>query len=144
VVPPPGSRAVAALDRGWSGTSETLVLVLTGQVEQDDVPRLCARACELLAGSIATEVVCDVRDLQEPSLTTVETLARLQLAVRQRGLRVTLRDPSERLLELLRFIGLEQALPACASVVDAKRKPEQREEPLGVEKEADPRDGSIR
>ena len=103
----------------------TLVLVLSGVVEREDVPGLCRRACALLESGGAVRVVCDVGALNDPDAVTVETLARLQLAARHRGMQVHLSNASQRLLELLDLVGLSEALPPCgASGVEVRGQPE--------------------
>jgi ABC-type transporter Mla MlaB component len=57
-----------------------------------------------------TNVVCDVACARADVLT-VEALARLQLAARRHGCRVTLRHASEELLQLIAFMGLRDVLP---------------------------------
>jgi hypothetical protein len=58
---------------------------------------------------MATEVPCDVRCL-EATAVTVDALARLQLAALRAGCRVSLRNASPELLELISFIGLKDVL----------------------------------
>jgi hypothetical protein len=86
--------------------------------------------------------VCDVGALVEPDVAAVEALARLQLAARRSGCRITLYDVPPQLGGLLELMGLGDIFPP-ASTVEAWRKPEQREQPLGVEEEADPGDRLI-
>jgi hypothetical protein len=62
--------------------------------------------------------------------STVDALARLQLAARRAGVDLRLRHATRELRELLAFAGLEEALR-----VEARRQPEEREERLGVEEE---------
>ncbi|HZT15236.1 MAG TPA: hypothetical protein VFA19_04760 [Gaiellaceae bacterium] len=64
------------------------------------------------------------------TLAVVETLARLQLALRRRGGELRLLDAPPELAELLRFAGLAEALG-----LEPGRQPEEREERLGVEEE---------
>ena len=45
-------------------------------------------------------------------LVTVEALARLQLAAHRYGCRVTLRNASAELLDLVAFMGLRDVIPA--------------------------------
>lgn len=80
-------------------------------------------------------VVCDVRGLDRPDLQTIDVLARLQLAVKTLGGSLRLRGATGELEELLKLVGLRETLG-----VEAVGEPEQREEPLGVEEEADPGD----
>jgi ABC-type transporter Mla MlaB component len=91
--------------------------------------------------------VCDVGALVEPDVTAVDALARLQLAARRSGCRITLQGVGPELWDLLELMGLRDVLPACgpsnASAFEAVRQPEEREEPLRVEEEADPGDASV-
>jgi STAS domain len=74
-------------------------------------------------------IVCDVRDAAA-SLRTLAALARLQLAARRVGGEIRLRRASPELRELLDVTGLGEVLR-----LEARREPEEREEPLGVEEE---------
>jgi hypothetical protein len=65
-----------------------------------------------------------------PSLGTLDVLARLQLAARRRGCEIRLVRASPELRELIKFAGLEAALP-----VKPGREAEQWEEGVGVEEE---------
>ncbi|WP_159074344.1 STAS domain-containing protein [Streptomyces dioscori] len=107
------------------------VLVLPGPVTKDDVPRLCEAVRARLQDTTARVVVCDVRDLGPPGLTTVDALARMQLAARRAGGRLRLRAPDPALRALLALV----ALP-----FELERQPEQREPPLRVEEAVKPRD----
>ena len=71
-------------------------------------------------------------------LGTVDALARLQLAVHELGGRVCLRAAPEELVELLVLAGLREVLGEERALRDGGRQAEEREEPLGVEEEADP------
>ena len=57
-----------------------------------------------------TIVACDVA-CARADVATVEALARLQLAARRHGCRVTLRHASEELRQLIAFMGLRDVLP---------------------------------
>jgi hypothetical protein len=67
---------------------------------------------------------------EEIDLADVDVLARLQLAARRVGCSIQLRDPDQRLVELLRLAGLTAVVPAVAgiSVVEVRGQPEGREE----------------
>lgn len=97
---------------------------------------LCEHVRTLVAGGDG-RIVCDVAALTDPDLGTVDALARLQLAVKRLGGSIRLRGTSTRLEELLALTGLCEVTPLC---VEAVRQTEEREEPLGVEEEADPGD----
>jgi ABC-type transporter Mla MlaB component len=80
-----------------------------GPIARSDLPDLCERVCKVLAESSSAVVGCDVRGV-EPDAVTVEALARLQLAARRRGCRVRLFYASDRLRELVAFMGLTDVL----------------------------------
>jgi hypothetical protein len=65
-----------------------------------------------------------------PTGATVDRLARQQLAARRAGRHIRLRGASVDLERLIAFAGLDRVL--C---VEPRGQAEQREEPLGVEKE---------
>jgi ABC-type transporter Mla MlaB component len=105
---------MAMSSRGAGGpihmaASAELAFSIHGPIERSDLPGLCDRVCRLLADSEAELVACDVRGV-EPDAVTVEALARLQLAVQRRGCRVRLVHASDRLCELVAFMGLTDVL----------------------------------
>jgi hypothetical protein len=55
------------------------------------------------------DIVCDVSEVA-CNAVTVDALARLQFAVRRRGGRLRIRQPSADLLELIAFMGLCEVL----------------------------------
>jgi hypothetical protein len=59
---------------------------------------------------MATVVPCDVRCLGAEA-AVVDALARLQLAAMRCGCRISMRNASPELVELIAFIGLEEVLP---------------------------------
>jgi hypothetical protein len=59
---------------------------------------------------MATVVPCDVRCLRADA-AVVDALARLQLVAMRRDWRISLHNASPELVELIAFIGLEEALP---------------------------------
>lgn len=65
-------------------------------------------------------------------LSAIDALARLALAARRAGIELRLRKVSEELRELLVLAGLEEVLG-----VEPRGQPEEREERLGVEEEAE-------
>ncbi len=73
-----------------------------------------------------------------PDAVTVDVLARVQLAARRVGFDARLRDASDELLDLIAFAGLAGVLR-----VELKRKPEEREERLGLEEERELDDPSV-
>ena len=77
-------------------------------------------------------LVCDARAIRRPHLGTVERLARLRLVARRLGFDLRVANASRELGDLLVFAGLEEALG-----VEPRRQAEEREQPLGVEEEAE-------
>ncbi|MFE9683579.1 STAS domain-containing protein [Streptomyces sp. NPDC002701] len=100
------------------------VLVLPGPVTRDEVPRWCEAVRARLEHTGAHVVVCDVAGLGPPGLTTVDVLARMQLAARRAGGSIRLRAPDPALRSLLALVGLR---------FEVEGQPEQREPPLRVE-----------
>jgi ABC-type transporter Mla MlaB component len=82
-----------------------------GPLTAADLPGLCDRVCALLERSAAGVAYCDVGSV-EADAVTVDALARLQLAAHRHGCQVRLRNASDELLELVRFMGLRDVLPA--------------------------------
>ena len=72
------------------------------------------------------------------TLAVVETLARLQLALRRRGGELRLLDAPPELAELVRLAGLADALG-----LEPRRQPEEREEGLRVEEEGELGDSAV-
>ena len=77
----------------------------------------------------SNEIVCDVGALV-PDVVTIAILARLQLAARQLGVELRLRNVSLELGGLLELTGLRDVLG-----VEAEGQAEEREQRLGVEEE---------
>ena len=100
-----------------------------------DMPALLDRAERLLKEGHDTPLECDVAELQDPDLATVEALARVELTAMRVGGGICLRGASVELLELLAFCGLPIEL-----VLEAEGQAEEREEARGVEEEGDPTD----
>ena len=115
-----------------------MVLALGGSIARADIPGLCERARVLLDGSDADLVVCDVGALVDPEAATVDALARLQLTARRLGRTVRLRHAASGLRDLLALAGLCDVVPLCADLpFEPRGQAEDREQGLGVEKEAD-------
>jgi ABC-type transporter Mla MlaB component len=83
---------------------------IRGPIDRTDVPGLCDRVCALLRESGTSLVLCDVSGV-EPSVVTVDALARLQLGAQRNGCRIHLRNASSALRELVAFMGLGDVLP---------------------------------
>jgi len=92
----------------------TLALVVAGVVDDQAIEALCARLRRLLADDCSAApgapVTCDVGNVAAPDLVTVNALARLQLVAERRGRSIRLQQPSPVLVELIRFVGLEDVL----------------------------------
>lgn len=112
-----------------------IIVTVRGRITRRDLHALCRRLRALLAVRDPAPVVCDVSGLIQPDAVAVEALARMQLAARRLGFRVTLRGASASLLELLALAGLAGVIP-----LEDRRQAEQREEPVGVQEEAEPDD----
>ncbi len=82
-------------------------------IARADIPALCDRLRLLLGARPRTTVLCDVRALDAPDLTTVEALLRLQLTARRLGHGIRLCHVPERLGLLLTVTGLAEILPAA-------------------------------
>ena len=100
-----------------------------------DVNALCDRAERLLKDGPGTGLDCDVAEVADPDLVTIEALARVGLAARRLGADVRLRGASVELLDLLAFCGLPMRL-----VLEAEGQAEERKESRRVEEEGDPAD----
>jgi ABC-type transporter Mla MlaB component len=92
------------------GSSPTTTFAITGPIGPADLPGLCARVCAILEESRAEVALCDVAGVPVDA-TTVDALARLQLAAHRRNCFVRLRNASGDLLDLVAFMGLENVLP---------------------------------
>jgi ABC-type transporter Mla MlaB component len=88
----------------------TTAFAIWGPIGRDDLPGLCDRVCALLAESDADVALCDVRGVAADAVT-VDALARLQLGARRHGCLVRLRNASDELRALVRFMGLTAVLP---------------------------------
>lgn len=98
----------------------------------------------MLDGDDAERLVCDVAAIRVPDAVTVDALARIQLIARRHGRRITLRDASRELQELLDLMGLGDVIPCGeGSGIEARRQTEEREQGGGVEEEGDPADRSL-
>jgi hypothetical protein len=78
----------------------------------------------------SARIVLDCGSLGAPTATTIDQIARLQLAVRRRGARLDLKDACSELVDLIGFCGLEGVLR-----VESRRQAEEGEHLCGVEEE---------
>jgi anti-anti-sigma regulatory factor len=77
-------------------------------------------------------LVLDCSPLERPDCSTIERIARLQLAVQRCGLELRLRNPNHPLLELIDLAGLAGVL-----LVEAGWQPEEREKRCCVQEESE-------
>ncbi|MCI0633615.1 MAG: STAS domain-containing protein [Actinobacteria bacterium] len=129
-------------------TNERPRLVLGGPIARDDIPALCKRVHAIVDSCDADPVHCDVGGLDEPDALTVDALARLQLTALRLGRRLGFEDACGELRDLVELLGLADVLPCAepcaeASGIEPRRQPEEREQPLDVQEEADPHDRSV-
>jgi hypothetical protein len=116
-----------------------IVVAIDGPTARADV--LCERLRQRMESSGARLALCDVGAIVDPNLDTVDALARLQLTARRLGCRIRLRAACGELQELLALIGLDDVVPLSAELpLEPRRQAEEREQPRGVEEEADPGD----
>ena len=78
------------------------------------VPALCTQLRSILDAAPTTDVLCDVDELTDPDLVTIDALARLQLTARRLGGSIRLCNARQELLELLELAGLQEAIPLVA------------------------------
>ena len=78
------------------------------------VPALCTQLRSILAAAPTTIVHCDVEDLTDPDLATIDGLARIQLTARRLGGSIRLCNARRELIELLQLAGLQEAVPLIA------------------------------
>jgi ABC-type transporter Mla MlaB component len=118
-------------------------LIFGGPIARDEIQAVCEGARALLELREADTVVCRVGAL-DPDAVTIDVLARVQLTARRQGRRIELVGACAELRELLAFAGLGDVLPlAAASGVKPRGQPEEREQSLGVQEEADPGDRAV-
>lgn len=89
---------------------DTVSFAIRGPIARADLPGLCNRVCSLLKEAAAEVALCDVAGVAVDAVT-VDSLARLQLAVRRHGCQIRLRGASDELRELVAFMGLADVLP---------------------------------
>ena len=125
----------------FEASASAIVCHLGGRVAGRDASTLCESLRAILQTRRGpSRVVCDVRHLSPADVAAADALARLQLVARRSGTELRLLHARRELLELLDLMGLERCVPSCDSGLELGRKAEEREQALGVEEEADPRD----
>ena len=85
-------------------------VAIRGPIDRTDGPGLSEHVSALLRESGTNLVLCDVSGV-EPSVVTVDALARLQLGAQRNDCRIRLRNASSALRELVAFMGLGDVLP---------------------------------
>ena len=89
--------------------SSTITFAIWGPIAREDLAGLCERVCALLTDSGATDAICDVGGVTVDAVT-VDALARLQLTARRQNCRIQLLGASDRLRELVAFMGLRDVV----------------------------------
>ena len=84
------------------------------------------------------KITLDCGSIAEPTVSTIDQMARLQLDARRCGCKLELKDANPNLLDLIGFAGLSGVL--C---VEARRQAEQGKEPCRVEEERELGDLSV-
>jgi ABC-type transporter Mla MlaB component len=87
------------------------VLAVEGRIDTATVGGLCRRLRSLIGQSSAVLVACDVGALGDCDLVAIDVLARLGLTAGQLACAFELWGASDRLVELLAFVGLQEILP---------------------------------
>ena len=90
---------------------EPAVFVIDGPIRRDQIPDLCARLRAFCDEAPGVELVCDVGLLGDPDAVAVDAMARLQLTAIRSERRIRFRGPCDQLGELIRMMGLRDALP---------------------------------
>lgn len=103
----PGGSVLALRPPDQPGTA---VLALHGSIRRADVTTLPERACVLLEGTDAVEIVCDVAAVDQVDAALVDALARLQVEARRHGRLLRICHAPLELLELVDLMGLSAYL----------------------------------
>jgi hypothetical protein len=104
--PPDGTREPTRIP-----SARRLVVPLPHAVEPGDAPSLSRELAVQLDRGAVDALVCDVAAAGRGTLGTVDLLARLALLAGRAGCRLELAHASPELRALVRFVGLEAALP---------------------------------
>ncbi len=86
-----------------------ITFAIRGPIVRADLPGLCDRVCAVLSAAGGNPVYCDVAGVPADA-TTIDALARLQLAAHRHGCRVRLRNAAPDLLEVVALMGLADVL----------------------------------
>jgi ABC-type transporter Mla MlaB component len=87
-----------------------LTVPIPGPLERSQLPALYDRTCELLEGSDAGLLCCQLDAQVAADAVAVDALARLALAARRHGVPVCLSGATDELLALVALIGLDEVL----------------------------------
>ncbi len=87
----------------------------------------------------SVKITLDCGSIGEPTVSTIDQMARLQLDARRCGCNLELKDANPHLLELIGFVGLSGVL--C---VEAGRQAEQGKDPCRIEEEGEFGDPTLR
>jgi ABC-type transporter Mla MlaB component len=87
----------------------TVTFAIWSPLSREDLPGLCDRVCALLERNVASVLLCDVAGVAADAVT-VDALARLALAARRHRCVIRLRGASDRLRDLVAFMGLDDVL----------------------------------
>lgn len=115
----------------------TIRLVIEGPMTPAHVAELCEHVRALVDGRRAYRVICDLGELTDADLGTIDALARVQLTSRRLGCQMSVRNAPPGLGDLLLLAGLGQVVRLW---VEASGQAEEREVPLGVQEERDSTD----
>lgn len=90
--------------------TRTISVTVPPNLARDEVGALADQTVERLAHSEADEIQVDVSRLDAPDVAYMDALARVHLAAQRRDINVRLVGPCQRLVELIRLVGLDGIL----------------------------------
>lgn len=86
-----------------------ITFAIWGPIDREDLPGLCDRVRALFERTGASVALCDVGGVAADAVS-VDALARLALAARRHGCVIRLRGASDRLRDLVAFMGLDDVV----------------------------------
>lgn len=104
-----GRAAAGRRQSRMDPSDQTLRFAIVGPIAREDLPGLYERMCRTLEYSRGRPIRCEVSGVRADAVA-VDALARLQLAARRNGCRVTLEGMSGELSELVGLMGLRDVL----------------------------------
>jgi anti-anti-sigma regulatory factor len=107
-------------------------LAIEPGIRRCDIPQLCDQLRDLVVGTGASIVDCDVGAVTRPDAACLDAVARLQLTAKRLGCRMLLVGVSPGWTLLLALTGLHSVI--------LQRQPEHGEEPLHIEEVVHPDD----